>query len=140
MSSLSEAFTRPAAPFLVHSAALPPSSVVHFHVGPEMEDVKRFALAQGWLDKGYTALGIAWLELRYTTDGWKTTRVLKSTDVPSPVVGGFFFLPGVPKGTEVELAVHAGVFCRAPGDVAGYRERGSLWFNNGGRNFRQVSR
>jgi hypothetical protein len=139
MSSLSEAFSRPSAPFRARSAGLPPSSVVHFHIGPETEEVKRFALAQGWLDRGYSSLSIGWLELRYTTDGWKTTHVLKSTDVPSPVVAGFFFLPGVPPGSEVELAVHAGVFCRAPGDVAGYRERGSLWFNNGGLNYRQVS-
>jgi hypothetical protein len=114
--------------------------VVHFHVHSELAEVRAYAKAQGWLDRGFTHLQIAWLELRYTTDGWKTTQVLRSTDAPSPVVGGYFFLAGVPAGTEVELAVHAGLFCRAPTDLAGYRERGSLWFNNGGRNYRQFSR
>src|SRR5262249_18777050 len=95
---------------------------------------------QGWHATGFTALSVGWLELRYTTDGWKTTRVLKSTDVPCPVVGGYFFLAGVPIGTEVELAVHAGILCRSPGDRAGYRERGSLGFNNGGKNYRQLPR
>jgi hypothetical protein len=140
MSTPSEAFTRPSAPFRARSAGLPPSSVVHFHVHPEMEEVQRFARERGWLGQGFAQLSIGWLELRYSTDGWKTTHVLKSTDVPCPVVGGYYFLPGVPRGTEVELAVHAGVFCRASGDTAGYRERGSVWFNNGGKNYRQVSR
>jgi hypothetical protein len=119
---------------------LPASSVVHFHVGPEMDEVWRYAAERGWLEKGFTALSIGWLELRYSTDGWKTTHVTKSTDVPCPVVADYFFLPNVPRGTEVELAVQAGVLCRAPTDAAGYRERGSLWFNNGGQNYRQVSR
>jgi len=140
MGTLSEAFTRPSAPFRARSAGLPPSSVVHFHVGPELDEVRAFAAERGWLEKGYPQLSIGWTELRYTTDGWKTTHVLKSTDVPCPVVSGFFFLPGVARGTQVELAVHAGVFCRAASDTAGYRERGSLWFNNGGKNYRQQSR
>ena len=35
------------------------------------------------------------LEMHYTTDGWKTSRVLKSTDVPSPYINGYFYLPFV---------------------------------------------
>jgi hypothetical protein len=140
MHTPSEAFTRPSAPFRARSAGLPPSSVVHFHVFPEMEEVQRYARERGWLDKGHSVLSIAWLELHYSTDGWKTVKVLKSTDVPSPVVGGYFFLPGVPGGTRVDLAVQAGIICRAPNDLAGYRERGSLWFNNAGLNYRQTSR
>src|SRR5690242_12719398 len=114
-----EAFTRPSAPFRQRSAGLPPSSVVHFHVFPEMEEVQEYARAQGWLQRGFSQVQVTWLELRYTVDGWKTVHVLRSTDVPSPVVGGFFFLPAVPRGSDVELAVHAGLSCRAPGDTAG---------------------
>jgi hypothetical protein len=140
MGSLNEAFTRPSAPFRARSAGLPPSSVVHFHVWPEMDEVRAYASERGWLEKGFTQLSIGWTELRYSTDGWKTTHVLKSTDVPCPVVGGYYFLPGVPRGTDVEIAVQVGVFCRAPSDTAGYRERGSVWFNNSGRNYCQTSR
>jgi hypothetical protein len=139
--STSVELTRPATPFFrPRAVGQPPSSVVHFHVYPEMAEVRAYAEGQGWLSRGWSVLRIPWLELHYTTDGWQTARVLRSTDVPSPVVGGFFFLPDVPRGTLVELAVHAGVSCRALSDTAGYRERGSLWFNNGGSNYLQRSR
>ncbi len=114
--------------------------MVHFHVDAKTPEVVAFAHEKGWVGRGFTVVQVTWQELHYTTDGWKTTQVLRSTDVPSPVVSGFFFLPGVAKGTEVELAVHVGLSCRAPGDPAGYRERGSLWFNAAGKNYRQVSR
>jgi hypothetical protein len=140
MSSLSEVFARPSAPFRQRAASLPPSSVVHFQVDPHLEEVLKFAASQGWSAKGFSALSINWVELRYSADGWKTTHVLRSTDVPSPYVSGFFFLAGVPCGTQLELAVHVGVLCRAPGDTAGYRERGSFWMNNRGHNYRQTTR
>jgi len=135
-----EASPRHAAPFRARIPELPPSSVVHFHVDAKTPEVQAYARAQGWLERGFSVVQVTWQELRYTTDGWKTTRILRSTDVPSPVVSGFFFLPGVARGTEVELALHVGLSCRAPGDAAGYRERGSLWFNDGGKNYRQQSR
>jgi hypothetical protein len=140
MAQIAEVFTRPSAPFRPRSAALPPSSVVHFAVFPEMEEIQAYAQERGWLAKGYRHIQVSWLELRYTTDGWKTTQVLRSTDVPSPVVSGYFFLPSVPRGSTVEFAVHVGLTCRAPTDNAAYRERGSFWFNNGGQNYLQTSR
>src|SRR4051794_22652876 len=100
MGTSMQPFAQPSAPFRQRSHGLPPSSVVHFHVYPEMREVREYAAAQGWLKKGFTTLQVPWVELRYTTDRWKTTQVLRSTDVPSPVVSGFFFLPAVPRGTE----------------------------------------
>lgn len=121
-------------------AAVRPVSTVHFLVHPEMDEVRALARARGWLDAGYTRLSITWVELRYTTDDWATARVLHSTDVPSPVVDGYFFLPDVAAGEEVSFAVHAGVACHAPEDVAGTRAEGDVWFNAGGANYRQRSR
>jgi hypothetical protein len=116
-----------------------PTSRIHFSVHPGMEELKAYAREQGWTAKGFTNLSVPWQELVYTTDNWKTTLSLKSTDVPSPIVNGFFSLPNVPKGTTVEFAIHVGVASHAPSDIAGYRERGELWLNNGGKNYSQVS-
>ena len=116
-----------------------PTSRIHFNVHAAMPELQAYAREKGWVQRGFGHLSIPWQELRFTTDGWKTTQTLKSTDVPSPIVNGFFNLPNVPKGTTVEFAIHVGVASHAPGDIAGYRERGELWLNNGGRNFTQVS-
>lgn len=115
-------------------------SRIHFEVHPGLDEIQRYAREKGWLQAGFTELSIAWLELRFTTDGWKTTQTLKSTEVPSPVVDGWFSLADVPKGTAIEFAVHAGVACRSPSDAAGVRERGETWLNNGGKNYTQLSR
>jgi hypothetical protein len=56
------------------------------------------------------------------------------------VVNGFFFLPNVAPGVEVEFAVHAGLACHAPSDTAGSRDTGDLWFNADGGNYRQQTR
>ena len=64
---------------------------------------------------------------------------MASSDVPSPIVNGQFTLPNIAKGTEIEFALHVGVACQAPSDIGGYRERGEVWLNNGGQNFKQVS-
>ncbi len=123
---------RPAAP-------TGPASKLHFVVHPGMQELQDFARSQGWTAQGFTQLSVPWQDLVYTTDHWKTTQTLKSTDVPSPIVNGQFFLPNVPKGTDVEFAIHVGVACHAPADIAGYRERGDLWLNNGGQNYHQIS-
>lgn len=117
----------------------PSTSRIHFSVHAGMRELQEYAGACGWTERGFTQLSVPWQELRYTTDGWKTQRSLKSTDVPSPIGNGWFNLPDVAKGTTVEFAIHVGVACHAPGDAAGYRERGELWLNNAGRNFTQVS-
>ena len=116
-----------------------PTSTIQFVVDPGMRELKDFASSQGWAAKGFTHLSVPWQEIVYTTDNWKTTRTLKSSDVPSPLVNGRFTLPNVPRGTQIEFALHVGVACQAPSDIAGYRERGSLWLNNDGHNFKQVS-
>jgi hypothetical protein len=126
-------------PVKVEAQRQAPTSRIHFAVHTGMDELKAFAAEKGWTREGYTQLSVPWQELVYTTDNWKTTLSLKSTDVPSPIVNGFFNLPNVPKGTTIEFAIHVGVACHAPSDIAGYRERGDVWLNNGGRNFTQVS-
>jgi hypothetical protein len=116
-----------------------PTSRAHFVVHAGMDELQAYAKAKGWTDAGYTQLSIPWQQLVFTTDSWKTTQTLKSADVPSPVLNGFFDISNVPKGTTVEFAIHVGVASHAPADIAGYRERGDLWLNNGGRNFTHVS-
>ena len=115
------------------------TSKIEFIVHARMAELQDFAGSKGWTAQGFTHLSVPWQELVFTTDDWKTTKTLKSSDVPSPVVNGRFTLPNVPKGTEIEFAIHVGVACQAPADIAGYRERGDLWLNNGGKNYRQVS-
>lgn len=118
------------------------TAMIHFLVTEDTAEVQDYARARGWFDQGFTALTIAWLELHFTTDGWATTRVLKSTDVPSPVVDGWFYLPSVSVGENVEFAVHVGLTCRKPEDHAQamFRDQGSLWFNNDGANYTQTAR
>ena len=117
-----------------------PRATVHFWVPPGMEQLTAVAEQRGWTSRGWTVLSVPWLEMHYTTDGWRTTRVLKSTDVPSPYINGYFYLPFVEKGQEVEFAVHAGLACRAPNEGHQERESTSLWFNNAGKNYRQHAR
>lgn len=119
---------------------MPKVSSLHFLVHPDMAEVQDLARGRGWPEKGYTTLSIAWVELHWTLDGWKTTQVLRSTDVPCPVVNGSFFLPNVAAGTEIEFAIHAGIACHAPQDTAGVRDSADVWFNNAGINYRQVTR
>jgi hypothetical protein len=117
----------------------PATSKIHFVVHPGMEEIKRFADEQGWLKNGFSNLSIVWQDLVFTTDHWKTTQTLRSTEVPSPISNGCFSLPNVPKGANVEFAIHVGVACHAPSDIAGYRERGDTWLNNNGQNYTQTS-
>lgn len=121
------------------AGTLSPHSAVHFNVTPELPELRALAASRGWLTNGWDVLGVRWQELHWTADGWQTVHVLRSTDVPCPVVNGFFYLP-VTAGTEVEFAVHVGLACRAPQDGAGQRDEADLWFNGGGRNYRQKTR
>jgi hypothetical protein len=117
-----------------------PVSTLHFLVHADMTELRRMAETRGWSARGFSALSVPWLELHWSADGWKTTRVVSSNDVPCPVVNGTFHLTGCAPGTEVEFAIHAGVACHAPGDSSFAREVGDLWLNNGGKNFRQTTR
>jgi hypothetical protein len=117
-----------------------PTAKIHFLVHPEMAEIQRFAQEQGWLARGFTVLAVPWLELHFTTDGWVTSRVLKSTDVPCPIINGWCYLPHVHSGQPVEFAVHAGITCRAPEDHSASRDQGALWFNNDGANYTQTAR
>ncbi len=117
-----------------------PVSTVHFLVHGEMSELKKLAESRGWTQKGFTALTVPWLELRWSNDGWKTTHILSSNDVPCPVVNGTFHLAACPAGTEVEFAIHVGVACHKPGDAAFARDVADLWLNNGGKNFLQTTR
>ena len=116
------------------------SSTVHFVVHGAMPEIQAYAHGRGWFERGHHVLSTPWQELHWTVDGWKRIHVLRSSDVPSPVVGGHFVLPGVAAGTLVEFAIHVGVACHAPHDTAGARDVGDVWLNNGGVNFQQYTR
>ncbi len=115
------------------------TSSVNFVVHAGMDEVQALARERGWFDKGFTTLSIPWTELHWTLDGWKTQKVVRSTDVPCPVVDGDYMLANVAPGVEVEFAVHAGVSCHAPHDTKGARDSADLWFNNHTANYRQVT-
>ena len=117
-----------------------PTSAIHFLVHPGLPELQGCAAEQGWTARAWTELSVPWIELLYTTDGWKTSGVLHSTDVPCPIVNGFFYLPRIPRGTEVEFALQVGLACRAAHDSAGTRAETSVWLNNGGQNYRQLAR
>ena len=121
------------------TATVPQVSSITFLVHPGMPEVVALAESRGWLAQGFTTLSVAWVELHWTLDAWKTPHVLRSTDVPCPVVNGAFFLPNVPVGADVEFAVHAGLACHAPQDTAGIRETSDLWFNNAGVKYHQTT-
>lgn len=128
---LSRGYVRP-----LHTT-VPRTAAVHFLVHEGMPELAAYAQARGWPQQGYHRLTTPWIELHWTTDGWATAHVLKSTDVPCPVMNGWFSLPNVAPGTEVEFAVHVGVSCHADTDTAGARDVGELWFNNHGSNYKQ---
>jgi len=128
------------APFNSMFPAKGPMSTLHFLVHGEMAELKRVADAKGWTSLGFSTLSVKWLELHWTSDGWKTTHQVSSNDVPCPVVNGTFHLSGCPAGTEVEFAIHVGIACHAPGDTAGSRDVADLWLNNGGKNFVQTTK
>jgi hypothetical protein len=122
------------------TAMVPAVSSIHFLVHAGMPEVQELAHSRGWFAQGFTTLSIPWTEMHWTTDEWKTAHVLRSTDVPCPVMNGYFFLPHVPSGTEILFAIRAGVACHAPHDTAGTRDTTDLWFNNQGLDYRQVTR
>ncbi len=128
------ATTRPVQP------GLNPLSAVHFAVHTEMPELINGAHERGWYTRGHSQLCINWQELHYTTNGWKTVHVLKSTDVPCPVINGNFYLPNLPAGSPVEFAIRVGYGCRAPEDTGGYRDCAEHWFNNQGANYQQTTR
>lgn len=116
------------------------ASTIHFLAHTEMRELLDYAAQRGWPSLGFDRLSIRWQELHWTKDAWKTVNVVRSTDVPCPVVNGYFYLPNVGPGTEVEFAVHVGIACHAPQDTAGARDVGDVWFNNAGQNYRQATR
>ncbi|MGV3625902.1 MAG: hypothetical protein ACO1OB_34145 [Archangium sp.] len=116
-----------------------PSSTLHFLVHPGMQELQREAANRGWHEKGWTTLSVAWMELHWTRDGWKTTNVLSSNDVPCPVMNGTFHLGNCAPGTDVEFAIRVGLAAHAPHDTAGARDVGEVWLNNDGKNFTQTS-
>lgn len=132
---------RPAAGFVRPTTSpLMQASTIHFLAHTEMQELLDYAAQRGWPAMGYARLSIRWQELHWTRDAWKTVNVVRSTDVPCPVVNGYFYLPGVAAGTEIEFAVHVGIACHAPQDTAGARDVGDVWFNAGGKNYTQRAR
>lgn len=120
-------------------AASGPASTIHFLVHPAMLELQREATNRGWNERGWTTLSVAWLELHWTSDGWKTTHVLSSNDVPCPVMNGTFHLSNCAPGTDIEFAIRVGLAAHAPHDTAGARDVCDMWLNNDGRNFTQTS-
>lgn len=108
-------------------------STVHFLVHPGLEEVRAAAQSEGW-----GAVATETEEVRYTTDGWQTPHVLKAGDQPSPFAAdGRIFLPDVSQGTEVEFALKVGIVPVGAGPQAA---RAEVWLNNGGENYRQVTK
>jgi hypothetical protein len=116
------------------------SSQLEFFVHPGLNEVKAFAQSQGWPQKGWTQLSTYGVDLVYSSDSWKTTRTLNSSQVPSPFVNGRFTIPDLPQGTPIEFALKVYVAASDPHDIGGHRDRGEVWLNNGGKNFTQVTR
>lgn len=116
-----------------------PVSSLHFLVHPGMAELQQEAQARGWNARGFTTLSVSWLELRWSSDGWKTFQLVSSNDVPSPVMNGVFMLVGCPPGTTVEFAVRVGLACHAPHDTAFPRDVGEVWLNDGGKNYSQIT-
>lgn len=114
------------------------SSRIHFDVNTGLPEVVAYVRSRGWVAQGFSDVSVAWQELHWTTDGWRTVHRLSSHDVPCPITAGWFTLPIKP-GTRVEFALHVGLECRAPEDSVGAREVGDLWFNDAGRNYQQTS-
>lgn len=108
-------------------------STVHFLVHSGLPEVQALTRARGW-----PAVEIETEEVRFTTDGWKSERVVRSSDQPPPCApDGRIFLPDVKQGTEVEFALRLGVKPAAPG---AHEARAEVWLNNGGQNYRQVTK
>jgi hypothetical protein len=119
---------------------VPQVSSVHFQVTPDLPEIQARVAEREWTARGFTHVTVPWTEMHWTTDNWKTSHVLRSSDVPCPVMNGYYFLPNVPTGAEVEFAIHAGIACHAPQDTAGSRDTADVWFNNDGKNYRQATR
>lgn len=118
-----------------------PVSTVTLEVRAELPEVQGLARQEGWAEQGWTALDARPEEVHYTTDGWRTRSVLRSSDVPWPFAPhGQIFLAGIPAGTPVDFALQVEVLARRPADAGGERARGRVWLNNGGKNYRQSSR
>lgn len=108
-------------------------STVQFVVHPGLDEVRAAAQAQGW-----SAVAAETEEVRYTTDGWQTTRAVKASDQPPPFSSdGRIFLPEVQQGTPVEFALKVGIH---PVDAGAQAAHAEVWLNNGGQNYQQVTR
>jgi hypothetical protein len=94
-------------------------------------DVQAFAKAQGWTLPGQK-VGILRADLVFTTDGWKTTHSAPIQYLYNNSQG--FILRDVPKGANIEYAIHAQVGVSHDGFYS-YDESKDVWFNNGGGNY-----
>jgi len=116
-----------------------PTSQLHFDVSPALPELVAYAENRSWPAHGFSAVSISWQQLHWTVDGWKTVNTVSSNDVPCPITNGWFTVPVKP-GTSVAFALHVGLQCRAQQDTAGAREVGDVWFNDGGKNYSQITR
>lgn len=95
-------------------------------------DVQAFAQAQGWNQPGQR-VAVVKADLVYTTDGWKTTKTAPLQYLYNNYQG--FILRDVPKGAQIEYAIHAEVGVSHDGFYS-LDQRADTWFNNGGQNYR----
>jgi hypothetical protein len=94
-------------------------------------DVQAFANAQGWNLPGQK-VNVVKADLVYTTDNWKTTHSVPIQYLFNNYQG--FVLRDVPKGTQIQYAIHAQVGVSHDGFYS-YDDVKDTWFNNHGWNY-----
>lgn len=118
---------------LVVSTVTVPAAAIH-------DAALHLAEERGWLRRGWSWVCGLLDEVRYTTDGWRTSHVLRAGDHPTRLTAdGRALLTEVEPGTEVEFAARIRVVALRPGRLEHPEARGEAWLNRPGENFHQRS-
>ena len=99
------------------------------------KEVLAYAHTNGW-DKTGSRIAVSSGDLVYTTDSWHTTKTATIQYLLSGNQG--FLIRDLAAGTSVEYAVHAYVCASYDGFRSCY-DRGDMWANNGGKNYRAAT-
>ena len=99
------------------------------------KEVQVFAHAKGW-DRTGSRITVSSGDLVYSADGWHTTKTATIQYLLSSNQG--FLLRDVAVGTTIDYAVHAYI-CASYDSFRSCYDRGDMWANNGGRNYRAAT-